>query len=274
MKCLLRNKGDLERRGVAVPGPASYRKLLRDTLMALRGQRPSPDARDILLDAFMDTEQPERLILSNAHFFGAPRSCLRQGMLYPLATERLFQFTQLFPDEQIEMFMAIRNPATLLPNMFRKSPKTGMASFLDNVDPRVIRWSTTINRIQEIMPEIKMTLWCNEDAPLIWAQIIREMTGLPDGAKLIGGFDLLQSIMSAEGMLRFRDYLSAHPVMTEPQKRRVIAAFLDKFALDDALEEELDLPGWTDQLVDEMTDVYDDDVYHLQQINNVRLILP
>ena len=44
--------------------------------------------------------------------------------------------------------------------------------------------------------------------------------------------------MSKEGMQRFAAYLKSHPDMTEIQKRRVISAFLDKFALEEEIEEE------------------------------------
>jgi hypothetical protein len=124
------------------------------------------------------------------------------------------------------------------------------------------------------VPDIRITCWCNEDAPLIWAQIIREMADLPEGEKITGGFDLLSAIMSGEGMLRFRAYLKSHPVMTEAQKRRVMAAFLDKFALDEAIVEELDLPGWTEPLVEEMTAIYDEDIMRVAQLDGVQLILP
>ncbi len=274
MKCLLRNKGDFAKRGVIVPGPGRYRRLLRDTLNAMRDTAPAPGAREVLMDAILDDAGADRLILSNAHFFGAPRACIRRGVLYPGAPDRIAQFTQLFPYEDIEMFMALRNPATFLPAVFNKSPKEEMDDFLGGVDPVQIRWSDTLLRIRERVPSVGITVWCNEDAPLIWAQIIRDMAQLEHGQKITGGFDLLGEIMSREGMKRFRAYLKTHPVMNEMQKRRVIAAFLDKYALDDAIEEELDLPGWTEQLVQDMTDVYDEDVFAIQRIPGVQVISP
>ena len=75
-------------------------------------------------------------------------------------------------------------------------------------------------------------------------------------------------------MTRLRSYMTAHGELGEMQKRRVYAAFLDKFALEDALEEELDLDGWTDELVEDLTEIYDEDMYHLQRIPGVTLIAP
>ena len=58
------------------------------------------------------------------------------------------------------------------------------------------------------------------------------------------------------------------------QKRRVIAAFLDKFAREDMIVEELDLPGWTDAMVNELTEIYDDDVFEISRIPGVNFIAP
>ena len=80
--------------------------------------------------------------------------------------------------------------------------------------------------------------------------------------------------MSPEGMKRFETYLKSHPDMTEMQKRRVISAFLDKFALDEEIEEELNVAGWDDQLMDDTTDVYDEDMLEVQRIPSVTLIAP
>ena len=75
-------------------------------------------------------------------------------------------------------------------------------------------------------------------------------------------------------MQRFAAYLKSHPDMTKLQKRRVTSAFLVKFALEEEIEEELDLAGWTKDLMDGMTDVYDEDMLEVQRIPGVTLIAP
>ena len=135
-------------------------------------------ACDVLLDAIMDEEDAERLILSNAYFFGAPRAAVRRGILHPFAAARIAQIRKLFPDDEIEMFMALRNPATLLPAMFEHSPKPSMTSYLGVDEPCEIFWSDTIHAIRNEVPDFTITVWCNEDTPLLWPQIIRELAGL------------------------------------------------------------------------------------------------
>ena len=75
-------------------------------------------------------------------------------------------------------------------------------------------------------------------------------------------------------MQRFAAYLKSHPDMMEIQKRHVISAFLDRFALEEEIEDELDLAGWTKDLMDDMTDVYDEDMLEVQRIPGITLIAP
>tara|TARA_B110000091_G_C13634434_1_gene398497 strand:- start:289 stop:549 length:261 start_codon:yes stop_codon:yes gene_type:complete len=86
--------------------------------MRLRTAPAADGDSDALLDAIMDEEDADRLLLSNAHFFGAPRAAVRGGILYPSAAGRTIQVRKLFPDDEIEMFMALCNPTTLLLAMY------------------------------------------------------------------------------------------------------------------------------------------------------------
>lgn len=274
MKCLLRNKECLGARGVAVPGPSKYRKLLRQSLAAMSETAPTADAREVLLEAILDNERADRVILSNAYLFGAPRAALRKGVFYPSAPERMSHLADVFHSDDVEVFMAIRNPATFLPICFKRSTKDTMIEYMDGVDPRDVSWSRTLGAMRAAAPEIPITVWCNEDAPLLWSQIVREMGGLEHGDRVIGGHDLVGEIMSDEGRTRFEAYIESKPHMNEIQIRRVMAAFLDKFAREDAVEEEIDLPGWTHDLVDELTELYDEDVLAIRRIPGVQLISP
>ena len=274
LKCLLKNKAAFSKIGVSVPGPSRYRNLIRDSMQALTENPPSEGAREILLDAILDEDTPERLIMSNEHFFGIPSMALKRGRLYPAAERKLTEFCQLFPEDDVEIFMAVRNPATFVPAIFEVSRSTDFEEFVAENDPLNLRWSEMFHRIRIAMPDIPITVWCNEDTPLIWGQLVRDISGIFPNQKIIGGFDLLYEIMSKEGMRRFRAYLASHPTMTEVQKRRVIAAFLDKFAIEDEIEQELDLPGWTEGLMDQLSDIYDEDMFELQRIPGVTFLTP
>ncbi len=276
LKTLFKNRQKLAENGVSLPRPRHYRQLLTETVKALSKRSVSPDSRSAFLDAVLelDPETVDRVVMASENFFCVPKIAIKKGQLYPFAGSRMAHLTQLFDGDTVELFLGIRNPATYLPAMFAATPHTSFVDFADGADPRDIRWSRTISHIRMEAPNVPITVWCNEDTPLIWGEIVREMAGLTAAEPIEGAFDLLQEIMSPEGMERFHTYRDSHPDMTEMQTRRVITAFLDKFAMEDALEEEVALPGWTDDLVEEMTDLYEEDVDDIARIPGVTLIAP
>lgn len=272
IKCVLKNSGLLSQRNAVAPGPSRYRALIRDTLAAMDEGPLAPDARDLLLDAIIEGDMPERLILSNDNFFSVPKAAVSKGTLYTGAETKLAKFCELFAADDVELFLSLRNPATYLPAVHGMSPAMPFQDFLAGTDTVTLAWSGLILRIRQALPDLPITVWCNEDTPLIWAEILRQMMGLPAGEKISGGFDLLTEIMTREGMQRFRAYLKTHPVMSDEQKRRVISAFLDKFGRPEVIEEELDVPGWSAPFVDHITMLYEEDLDAIAQIPGVRML--
>jgi len=274
VNCLSDNREILAEFGTNVPDPGKYRRLVRDTLHQAQDSGLSADARDVLVDAISHEGAVDRLVLSNAVFFGTPKMAVGGGQFYGAAEARLGLFRQMFPDDDIELFFAIRNPATFLPALLDNTPHKVMEKLLRGSDPTHMRWSEMVARIRNSHPDIPVTIWCNEDTPLIWSQVVREVAGIDPTVEFTGEFSLLMEIMTRPGQQRFKAYMERHPGMTEVQKRRVITAFLDKFADEDAIEEELDVPGWTAELIDELTETYDEDVYEIERIQGVQMITP
>ena len=274
LKCLISNRPLLSQDGTAVPSPSSYRKLMRELLHAAEDGPIRPDARSVFLKEVVGDSTPERLVLSNFGFFGTPKMSIASGQLYKAAQWRLQVFQEVFEVDEIELFMAIRNPATFIPAIINKASDGEILERINSIDPAAVRWSEMFERIHAAMPDIPITVWCNEDTPLIWAELIREMAGLDLAAKIDGEFALAQEIMTAAGAERFTSFLASRPNLTESQKRRVIVAFLDKFADDDIVEEEVDIPGWTEDLVDHLSTLYDDDLRAIRKIPGITVITP
>jgi len=272
--CLMRNRAALTGIATAVPDPQSYRKLLRDHMNAAEDGALAPDAHDTVMRAIPEAQGAERLVLSNAGFFGTPKMAIAAGTLYGAAEDRLQTLSTIFGPEDLSLCLAICNPASFLPAIFQKARVNSFDEFMNGADPRVVRWSDLIARIRSAFPDMPITVWCNEDLPLIWAEVIRTMAGLPEEAPFTGEFTLLDEIMTAPGLKRFHDYLESHPGMSESQKRRVMVAFLDKFARHDAIEEEVSIFGWTDALIDELTEGYDADLQVIQDLPEIDLITP
>lgn len=274
LKTLLRNKNRFRLHGTVVPGPGKYRYLLKDCMAALQEGQATTEARDVLWDAILEEEQADRVLLSNANFFGSQRQSIEGSQFYPEAEARLLSLQHLFAQDKLELYIGLRNPATILPGLLENAHPDRKAQVLSNLDPYHLRWSDLLTRLRRAVPQVPLTVWCFEDMPLIWAQIIRDMSGLEMNQRLDGGMDLLSTIMSREGMRRLRQYLAQHPDMSETQQRRVMAAFLDKYVREDELEEEIDLPGWSEALIESVTALYEEDMQIVQRIPGVTMITP
>ena len=272
VRLLVKNSDTLAPQGVSIPPHARYRKLLRETIQTLAGSTPAPDTRDILVDEIIGDTEADRLVMSNSTFICLPPRVFEGGQFYGLLEMKIRALTLLFPKDDIELFLALRNPATFIPAVFEQARTKNFGAFMDGVDPTSLRWSQVITRIRAITPTAKVTVWCNEDTPLIWGDILKQMIGDAAPVRPIGEFDLLATIMSPEGMSRFQAYLATRPPKTDLQMRRVIAAFLDKYALHDEVEEEVDLPGWDAHLVDHLTRIYEDDVKHIAGLEGVTFL--
>lgn len=278
LRCLLKNRGVLSEQGIVVPGPNRYRNLLRETVISLKGQAATRDTQALVLDQIMDEDQADRLILSWDSFLSLPPWVL-DGRLYPAAAERVRAFSQIFPEIEAEFHLAIRNPATFLPALFLKQQadknraKTYPA-FIAKVDMFAMRWSEVIAHVIEVNPDVPLTIWCDEDTPLIWPEVLQAVSGHAPGTPLEDRDELLAQIMSAEGLARMNAYLQSHPAATPALRRKVVSAFLDKFALTDRIEMEVDLPGWTEATVAALTEAYEQDVARIAAMPGVRFLAP
>lgn len=273
LRCLLKNRAMLATHSIVVPGPARYRKLLRDTAVQLKGQRASVETQALVLEQIMDEDRADRLILSWDSFLSFPQWAVRSG-LYPLAGERIRAFTQIFPEIEAVLYLGIRNPATFLPALFDKQKVKSYDEFLNGIDPLFLRWSDVIAQIRSENPDIQLTVWCDEDTPLIWPEVLAAVTGLEGKAALDGEDELLASIMAPEGLSRMRDYLVKNPPASSTQYKRIVSAFLDKFVLSDKIEMDVVLPGWSAELLDSMTTAYDADVARIADMEGVDFITP
>ena len=273
VKCLLKNRAVLAQYGIAVPGPKRYRNLLRDAAVQLKGAAASRDTQALLLDQIMEEDVAKRLILSWDSFLSLPPWVLK-GTLYPAAGERVRAFSQIFPEIEAEFHLAIRNPATFLPTLFEKQRTKDYTEFLAGADPFRLRWSDVVERILAANPDAPLTIWCDEDTPLIWPEVLRAVAGLPEDCVLAGEDDLLTSLMSGEGHARMRSYLASHAPATIRQRRKIVSAFLDKFALPERIDMEVEMPDWTAENVEDMTTEYEQDVARIAAMPGVTFIAP
>jgi len=273
VRCLLKNRAVLAEAGIAMPSPTRYRKLLRDTATQLRGAAASQDTQAMILDQIIDDGPVDRLILSWTSFLSFPAYAVGE-MLYANGGQRLRGFTRIFPDFQAEFHLGLRNPATFLPDLRQRAQAKGHEDILRNVDPLALRWSDTIRQIKAEHPGVPLTVWCDEDTPLIWPEVLQAVAGHDPDLVLEESDELLAQLLTEAGLARFQAYCAEHPPQSVPQRRRIVTAFLEKFGRPDQLSAEISAPGWTETLVERMTQSYLADVGHIAGIPGVTLIEP
>jgi len=274
IRSLLKNREALARQGIAVPTPALYRDVLKDTMRALDGA-PAPDElQQNILDAARIPDGTERIVFSDPRMVSINRLVVIGAQIWPMIDRVTRSLRNLFPTARVEFMLGMRDPATLIPALFKTSRFRQFEEFTEDMQPHALTWSEMLARMRAAVPECPVSAWSNEDTPLIWGEVMRELAGCDALTPLDGVDDLIEDLMDPAGFRRMQKYLAEQPPENEMLRRRVVAAFLDKYALDDALEEDLDTPGWPTEMLDEMTATYEEDMDAVARIPGVTLITP
>ena len=273
LKCLLRNRDALLQQGISIPGPARYRNLLRDTAIHLKGQPAPPEMQDTVLGEILDGETPGRMVLSWENFLSYPQWVLKDT-LYPAAAERVRAFANIFPDHQVEFHIALRNPAGFLPALFARQRGKSYEEFTAGIDIFALRWSEVIDRIRRDNPDVPLTVWCDEDTPLIWPEVLRGVGGYAAETRIDGVDDLLASLLGQAGLERLKSYVAGRPNVDRQQLHRIVEVFLDKFVQPGANEVDVDLPGWDQITIDDLTEIYDEDVALVAARDDITFLTP
>lgn len=276
LRTLLQNQDYLSKQGISIPGPSRYRKVIAQTIEELQGGPADDATRGKIRDSILNDEAAKRVILASENFLSTHRDMFDNGTLYDTANYKTQQLRNLFPDDNVEFFLGMRNPASLVPLTFQhKNQSYGRYKrFISTTNVMDIRWSEVIAAILEYNPDCRLTVWCNEDTPVIWGEVLYKLCGLSGDVELVGNLAIAEQIMSPDGVKRMRAYLEKNPPKSETMRRRIIMTFLEKFVVEDRIEDELDAPGWTEDLVEDLTVLYEDDVAEIAGMSGVRLIEP
>jgi hypothetical protein len=274
LKSVLKNADVLWQQGIAVPGPGKYRSLIREAIQSLAGAEPSPDSRDVLLDAIVDADDLRRLVLSNDNFICVPNRIFEHGVFYPQAETKTRALHRLFPQDEISLFMGIRNPASFLQETLARVKLDNLGAYLGVLAPEEIRWSDVIRRIRQGAPDTPLTVWCNEDSALLWDQLIRRLSGAAAGTRLTGGTDLLATLLHPEGLVMLTETLARTPDASDADHHDMIAAIWAEHALPEAVEDVIDLPELDAETVARLTQLYEEDVDVIAAMPGVELLMP
>ena len=275
LKSILKNVDTLLQRGIVVPGPGKYRRLLRETIQGLDGAPPRPGTRDILIDAIVEEDSVTRVVLSNDNFIAIPKRIFDHGIFYPQTEDKVGTLARLFPQDDLTLMMGMRHPASFLQEIARRVETPRLTDLIGGMSPLDLRWSDVVDRIRQAAPDARICVWCNEDTPLIWEDLMRVQTGLAADVPLEGCFDMLATIITREGLAQLQTQMEQSPPSDRIARHEMIAAAIEAYANPAAMEDEIALPELADAaLIDALDDSYDEDVEILCAMDGVEVILP
>lgn len=274
LKTLLNNRNWLLKNGTEIVTPNRHRGIIDEALAALNGGTANEEMEGIMLDAMLESDAPTRVVMSTPTFMGAPgRACGHRG-LYPQMAARAAALMRLFPSAEIELYLAIRNPATLLTEVLQQFTGGGYEQLVQGREPHELRWRDPIRQLLEVAHGRRVVIWCHEDVPLIWPEVVRLVGGMPADAPLAGSNLYMHEILGDPGIARLREAMAGHDQLTIARRRQIYAEVLALHALPGTLDQAIELPGWTQDTVDEVTRNYRADVAEIAVLPGIEFIFP
>ena len=274
LKTLLNNRDWLMQHGTDIITPNRHRGLFEEALMSLNGGRASAEMQQIMLDAVLNADSPERAVFSTPTFMGAPGRVVGQAGLYPQMGARAAALANLFPDHEVEFFLAMRNPASLIAEVLPVFTGGGYHVLMQGRQPLELRWRDAIQGLLRAVPGRRVVIWCHEDVPLIWPEIARLAGNIPPEAPLKGAMMYLGDILTGAGLAELKEALAAQDQMTIARRRDLSSQMIRDHGLPAVLDQVIDLPGWTQDLVDRVTAQYRADVAEIAVLPGVEFVLP
>ena len=274
LRSLKMNSQALLNEGTEVVPSERYRDILDQALMQLQGGTATREMELLLLDSLLETEAPERAVLSSYGFMGAIGRIVGAPGLYWQMGTRAARIVNLFPNHDVEIFAAIRNPAALISDMLPRMSGGNYENFMQGNAPETLRWIQPAQQLVQAMQGRRVVMWCHEDAPLIWPEIIRLIADLDPETTLKGSMLYMDELLEPQIAQQLRETLGAQDSLSISGRRAICGRFLDEHTTEDKLDQEITIPGWTQELVDQMTENYYRDVGEIAALPGVEFIMP
>lgn len=274
VRSLLRSRSVLLERGILVPPPRLYRALLRETLSLLGGDAATGEVQSLLLDAIVDSDAISRLVLFHDNLICIPQRAISEEGIYPMLGRRLAILRNLFHGHDVSFHLALCNPATLVPLLALQSGPGGYEAVMAEANILRLRWLSTLRYAVQTNPGINLGLWCNEDTPLIWPEVRRQLVGIGPEVALDGDTDLLAALLTPDGLKALQAALTVCSPTDAAARRELVSQALETSSLRDQMEFDITMPGWTEDIVRRVSDAYVQDCTAIAELPGVTFLQP
>ncbi len=264
----------LSNQNVTLSGFGAYKQHFRPALDTLEPGSDAASTRESFLKRLPKDNLVDRAILSTPRFIGEIETSIMDGQFFPHAGQRIAYLGDVFDGMQVDLFLGLRNPGSFIPRVLMSLPEVERRRIMDQTDLSCLSWLTMIDNIRDLAPDVNITIWSNEESPLIWGDIARAMAGLPEHTTLNEEFSLLSSLLSDAGKQEIQALIQRNLTAESPDLRTELSRIFEEHALPDAIEEELDLPGWSDDIISAFTEIYEQDLAMLESMPEIRFLRP
>ncbi|MFD1794635.1 hypothetical protein FQV27_06875 [Paracoccus aurantiacus] len=271
IRTLLRNREELWTLGTDIPSPTRYKGVFGGAITALNGGEAPAEMQETLLDSLIDSDSARRLILSQSMFLGLPQRAIGESGFYPRGAHRMLGLSNLFPDSAVEFFLSVVHPAAQVAELVLLS-KGDYDAVMGGRDPRTLRWAPFVRAIQDAIPDRELVVWAQEDLPFIWPEVLRRMAGIGPETPLRGEDAVLADLLPAEALAELNRQISAIPGIGISTRRDMIEKALSDHATEGAAESAVNLPGWSQDLIDELSQIYAEDIDELSSMPGIDFI--
>lgn len=269
------NREVLAAEGVRVLDPEFAERAFAVAIKDMRDGKSLDGINAELMTKLTADRELKRIVMIDPNMAGSLLRPMGKELFYPRISITLQRIVSVLDGLPVRVFCAVRNPATFVPSAYSAqqghSPELSFADFIADANLQGLRWSDFLHRAQLKSGEMAITTWRYEDYPLIWREVAQALTGISNRELLVGSTQPINSSLSLKGALLLHQYLSEKPAKERADFNRIRTAFLEKFPSSQGFSDPI---LWPQELMEGMTENYDDDWYYIERMENLEAITP
>ncbi len=227
-RSLVAQKAPLAAEGVGVIDPMPIGGTLLPLSDLLRG-RAEPELLALAAEGFLRKHAGDAgtVVLMNENILSAslaPDMAFKDDQLYTFAPARVKRLIALFPEHDIQIGMAVRNPAGFLVSAWQEHMKghdfQPFRSYLGTAQPAAIGWLKLVKRLRQALGDTPLFLWRYEDYPAVVPAVLQRC--MSAAAERV---TLLDSAANPGFSAKALDYLAAQGKVTPEASAAALRRF-------------------------------------------------
>lgn len=263
----------LDANGILLPTPEKMEAAVWPVIRAIRNNNADESTLPRMVQALSDGKEYRSVLIARPSISGSPLRPVKDDVLYPRGSATMAHLVRLIGADDVRLFCAIRNPASLLQSCYylayENNAMLSFDEFMKVSDPFALRWSEYLHRIQGREDPLPLTACTYEDYPYMWRSVAQAFAELPNKEELVAAPAPFDTGISLQGLLLMQEYLKKHPTETGAKRNQIVAKFEKRFPISgvDTIPD-----VWPEELTEAFSNSYDDDLYYIERMENVRLI--